>query len=273
MSKNLNYKQVTNVHRRTWDVETYERKAKEREQRAVEAEQRSGSKKTASTGAAALDDRTLGDHEHQREEFRPATAGAAGPEGSKRAYLKAREGTVTDIIDAKVGTSEIVSAEVAASAVSTVPAVAAGASSGNDTSVVKTGVGWHCRVCDCFLKDSHTYLDHINGRKHQKKLGYTMRVEQSTKDQLMDTLKQLTNETLQKDEEAQVVDYEVIVKQKDEELKRRKEERKKKRQERKMRAAQENSEEDGIENEEEEVEAEVDPSLAAMMGFSGFGGG
>lgn len=272
MSKNLNYKQVANVNRRTWDVETYERKAKEREQRAVEAEQHSDKKKTASTAAAALDDNRTQDHEHQRDEFRPAAAGAAGPEGSKRAYLKAREGTVTDIIDAKVGTSEIISAEAAASAVSTVPA-AAGASSGNDTSVVKTGVGWHCRVCDCFLKDSHTYLDHINGRKHQKKLGYTMRVEQSTKDQLMDTLKQLTNETLQKDDEAQVVDYEDIVKQKDEELKKRKEERKKKRLERKKRAAQENSEEEVIENEEEEVEAEVDPSLAAMMGFSGFGGG
>ena len=35
------------------------------------------------------------------------------------------------------------------------------------TSKCKDGVGWHCRVCDCFLKDLLTYLDHIKGKKHQ----------------------------------------------------------------------------------------------------------
>ena len=32
------------------------------------------------------------------------------------------------------------------------------------------------------LNLSFSYLDHINGRKHQRKLGYSMRVERSTKD-------------------------------------------------------------------------------------------
>ncbi len=34
-------------------------------------------------------------------------------------------------------------------------------------------------MCDCFLKDSLTYLDHIKGKKHQHYLGYFIRIEKS----------------------------------------------------------------------------------------------
>ena len=72
-----------------------------------------------------------------------------------------------------------------------------------------------------------------------------------------------------------------IVKSKDEEAKRRKEERARKRKERKLKKKQEQresiKEEEKIEEEnaetEEVEEGGIDPSLAAMMGFSGFGGG
>ena len=146
--------------------------------------------------------------------------------------------------------------------------------------VVKTGVGWHCKVCDCFLKDSHTYLDHINGRKHQRKLGYSMRVERSTKDQLASRLSRLTEEKNAQEKEslidAQATNYDVIVKAKDEALQLRKEERKRKRKERKQRLAQtEQAEKEPVGEDEdaEEVEEEaIDPAMAAMMGFSGFGG-
>lgn len=40
--------------------------------------------------------------------------------------------------------------------------------------------GWYCETCKCGLKDSINYLDHINGKKHQRELGYSMRVERST---------------------------------------------------------------------------------------------
>ena len=40
--------------------------------------------------------------------------------------------------------------------------------------------GWFCDICDCVLKDSATYLDHINGKKHQRALGMNMRVGRST---------------------------------------------------------------------------------------------
>lgn len=257
MSTNLNYKQVANVTRRTWDTETYEKKAKARQQAADSVEPR----RTDHVSAASQDD---------KEEFLPAEKGAAGPEGSQRAFLKARKGKV--YIDSKVGDKEIVSAE-AATLVRT-------AEGDIRDGVVKTGVGWHCRICDCFLKDSHTYLDHINGKKHQRKLGYSMRVERSSKDDLMTRLNQLTKKREEESstQERDQLDYHELVKAKDEEERLRKEERRRKRLERKNRAndvgpEREDQEQEGDDGEEDELEAEVDPAMAAMMGFSGFGGG
>ena len=50
---------------------------------------------------------------------------------------------------------------------------------GPDGAKSKQG-GFYCDICDCTLKDSTTYLDHINGKKHQRALGMNMRVGRST---------------------------------------------------------------------------------------------
>ncbi len=79
--------------------------------------------------------------------------------GSERAYLRARTQLVDT--DSKVGKIEIVK-----------PGAAAGAGESGPT-----GPGYWCETCKCLLKDSSSYLDHINGKKHQRALGFSMRVE------------------------------------------------------------------------------------------------
>lgn len=44
--------------------------------------------------------------------------------------------------------------------------------------------GYFCELCECVVKDSVSYLDHINGKNHQRNLGMSMKVERSTLDQV-----------------------------------------------------------------------------------------
>ena len=42
------------------------------------------------------------------------------------------------------------------------------------------GGAYYCKVCECALRDSQNYLAHINGKKHNRMLGMSMRAERST---------------------------------------------------------------------------------------------
>lgn len=133
MSTKLNYKQVANVERRTWDTEAYDKKARERESRVNHQDDLEETATTETTKAGLSQD--------VEEEFRKAEPGRAGPEGSDRAFTKARTNRIQ--FESKIGERSMISVEDATAVNKT-------------DGVTKSGVGWHCKVCDCFLKDNLT---------------------------------------------------------------------------------------------------------------------
>merc|ERR1712228_354916 len=51
--------------------------------------------------------------------------------------------------------------------------------------------GYWCRVCECLLKDSSTYLEHVNGRRHNRNLGMNMKVEKIGVDRIKEKLRSM----------------------------------------------------------------------------------
>lgn len=137
----------------------------------------------------------------------------------------------------------------------------------NTTQVVQAtaGVkqaGFECKVCGIVVKDNANYLDHVNGWKHQRNLGMSMKVERSTAEQVKARLESISKRKAEPDP---IIDLEARTKkakEDEDELKRRRKEAKKKKKQEKSDAA----------NAVDEPVGEIDPDMAAMMGFSGFGG-
>lgn len=111
------------------------------------------------------------------------------------------------------------------------------------------------------VKDSINFLDHINGKKHQRNLGMSMKIERSSLDQVRERFSLNKKKVEQKSKEKEY-DLESRVKAATAQEEKYKEYRREKKKEKKRKH------EDAFgEGDDEESD------MAALMGFAGFSGG
>ncbi|KAJ2350414.1 U4/U6.U5 snRNP associated protein [Coemansia erecta] len=152
-----------------------------------------------------------------------------------RELLEARKASVR--LDKMVGKSQIVQASSAAAG----------------------QPGFYCKECDITVKDSLSFLDHINGKKHQRELNRVMKVRNETVDDVIAKLDALRAARRRKLDRPEYDFYEQVRVQQQMDAEKRLKRREARRKQRRAKTAADA----GAGDQPDE--------MAAMLGFSSFG--
>ncbi|KAL7312972.1 U4/U6.U5 snRNP associated protein [Mucor circinelloides] len=117
--------------------------------------------------------------------------------------------------------------------------------------------GFYCKACDITIKDSVTWIDHLNGRKHLNNVGVSSKVEKADLNSVKERLAMLKRKKENPQNEEYNLDERLAaIKQQEEEEKQKRREKKKQKKDHKKKPADKDDGQD---------------EMAKMMGFSGFG--
>ncbi|GLC34358.1 hypothetical protein PLESTB_000737900 [Pleodorina starrii] len=216
---------VDNTARRTWDKEEFRQKAEEKEKAAKAARADADDEDREETAAEI--------RRRKRLERDPLHQGLI----VERSSLRQRDYQID--LTSRLGKTQVV---------------------GFNTPLNQQA-GWFCNVCNCVLRDSQSYLDHINGKWHNRALGMSMRVEKSTLEQVKNKFEELKSRKSPPPEEYVPDGFDAAASA---EAKEREEKREKRR-----RKAAEAAAVGGAGGDADGGDA--DPDMLALMGFGGFG--
>lgn len=123
-----------------------------------------------------------------------------------------------------------------------------------------SGPGFFCKVCDCTMKDSASYMDHINGKKHLRLLGMGKKVERVTVEQVRERIQYL-KQAKERDQLQRQALYSVT-----DAIEAAESDKRKRNREKKERTKQNKR----LQREKDSAQF-VDNDIAAIMGFGQFG--
>ncbi|KAJ1668036.1 U4/U6.U5 snRNP associated protein [Coemansia sp. RSA 25] len=181
------------------------------------------------------------DEERRRKGLRPKHRTLDARPAEARELLQSRKQAVD--LEGMVGKVQIVQASTAASG----------------------QPGFYCKVCDVTVKDSLSYLDHINGKNHQRMLNRSMKVASETVSDVLAKLQSLRElKRRQQTKEEYNFQEQVSRQQQAEQLKRDKRREARKRQRRAKKGTGPDPSQD-VDNDDD------DDEMGLAMGFASFG--